>query len=197
MFWPVFGQVERARENQKSFLPPFFSIVKMDDAERWRMPWPLVEVLRSSIRDRTAIWPFYESIESRPYASGRAAKPEERTKRYGWWLVEDSELETDTTLESRFNVFPFWTCERRFVKNKDGSRKEIASYMRAWPFWSRTTEKGVSRQRVLELNPIRHSEGIDRNWSPFWTFWECEDRPNGRTRHSIFWNAASWHSGGK
>ena len=50
-------------------------------------------------------------------------------------------------------------------------------------------------QRALELNPIRHSEGFDRNWAPFWTFWECWDRPDGRTRHSLFWHLITWHTG--
>ena len=76
-------------------------------------------------------------------------------------------------------------------------RKEVASYTRLWPFWSCETKKGLSHHRVLELVPIRHTEGIDRNWAPFWTFWECRDRPDGRTRHSVFWNLITWHTGEK
>ena len=196
MFFPLYGQIRRARESQTLVLPPFFSYVRTDKATRWRLPWPLVDILHSSVRDRISVWPFYETIDGYPYADkGRKEKVEERTRRYGWYLVEDSELESDTTLETRFTVFPFWTSERRYSKGKDGTRTEVASYTRVWPFWSSTTVKGRSRQRVLELNPIRHSEGFDRNWSPFWTFWECWDRKDGRTRHSLFWHLITWHTG--
>ncbi len=196
MFWPFYGQIRRARESQTLVLPPFFSYAETDKATRWRMPWPFVDVLHSSVRDRISVWPFYETIDGYSYAdNGRKEKVEERTRRYGWYLVEDSELESDRTLVTRFTVFPFWTSERRYVKGKDGSRKEVAAYTRVWPFWSSATENGRSRQRALELNLIRHSEGFDRNWSPFWTFWECRDRPDGRTRHSLLWHLITWHTG--
>ncbi len=196
MFWPFYGQIRRMRESQTLVLPPFFSYAKTDGATRWRMPWPFVDVTRSTVRDRISVWPFYESIDGYPYSDpGRKEKVEEHTRRYGWYLVEDMELKSERTLETRFTVFPFWTSERRFSKAKDGTRTEVASYKRLWPFWSSTAEKGRSRQRVLELNPIRHSEGFDRNWSPFWTFWECRDRPDGRTRHSLLWHLITWHTG--
>ena len=195
MGWPLYGQIRRARESQDLLLPPFFSYTRTDSATRWRAPWPLVEVLRSTTRDRVSVWPFWESVRGYPYVSGKERAPEERTWRVGWQLVESTTLTTDRTQEDRFNFFPFWTHETRSSQTKDGVRKEVASYTRLWPFWSCETKKGLSYHRVLELIPIRHVEGIDRNWSPFWTFWECRDRPDGRTRHSIFWNFITWHTG--
>lgn len=194
MFWPLYGQVRRACETQTLFLPPFFSYARTDSMTRWRLPWPFVDIAHSSIRDRISVWPFYESIDGYSYNRGKDEMPEERTRRYGWYLVEDSELETSVSLETRFTVFPFWTSEHRYAKAKDGSRAEVASYKRVWPFWSSETKKGRSRQRALELIPIRHSEGFDRNWSPFWTFWECWDRGDGRTRHALFWHLVTWHT---
>ena len=197
MFWPLYGQIRREREAQDLFLPPFFSYARTDSATRWRVPWPLVEVLRSSARDRTNVWPFWESVHGYPYGSGKERKPEERTWRIGWQLVESMRLESDRTVEERFNLFPFWTCERRYAKGEGGTLKKTSSYTRLWPFWSRETVAGRSRHRALEPIPIRHSEGIDRNWAPFWTFWEARDRPDGRTRHSIFWSLVTWHTGEK
>ena len=197
MFWPIYGQIRRERESQDLLLPPFFSYARTDSATRWRVPWPLVEVLHSSVRDRISVWPLWEWVRSYPYASGKERKPEERTWRIGWQLVESSHLESDRTSEDRFNFFPFWTSESRYAKGKDGTLKETSSYMRVWPFWSCETKGGRSHHRVLELMPIRHTEGIDRNWSPFWTFWESRDRKDGRTRHSIFWSFITWHTGGK
>ena len=104
------------------------------------------------------------------------------------------ELETEKTLETRLNVFPFWTSERRYVKNPDGTRREVSSFTRVWPFWRSETDHGLTRRRVLDLVPIRHAEGLDRNWSPFWTFWSSENVEGGSTDHSLFWNIITWTS---
>ena len=48
----------------------------------------------------------------------------------------------------------------------------MESYTRVWPFWSRLRTPERTHWRVLELNPIRHSAAVERNWAPFWTFYE-------------------------
>lgn len=219
MFWPLYGQIRRARESQTLVLPPFFSYTETDSATRWRLPWPLVEVLRSRIRDRVSVWPFYEGVESYAYTDTAKAVPEENTWRLLWQLVENTELETNTTYEKRFNFFPFFTWERRYRKlgvprrpsahvqtprwifakahdvptGRDGvSLEEVGSYIRIWPFYSSSTENGLTRRRTLDLILIRHSEGFDRNWSPFWSLWESVDYPDGRTRHLFFFNFIPW-----
>ena len=198
MFWPLCGQVERAREEQLLFLPPFFSWTRTPHVRRWRLPWPFVDIELGSRRDRISVWPFYEHLNGYPYSDANAAaadrKPDERTRRYLWLVVEDTELETEETLETRFNFFPFWTSERRYVKKPDGTRREVSSFTRVWPFWRSETEHGFTRRRVLDLVPIRHAEGLDRNWSPFWTFWSSESVEGGTTDHSLFWNIITWTS---
>lgn len=219
MFWPVYGNVSRARERQHLVLPPFFSYTRTPHVLRWRLPWPLVDVELGTKRNRVSVWPFYEYLDgfqypgksaegvrgrvdipppavegperpSEDHSSSRA--PEERTRRYLWMLVEDIELETDTTYESRFNFFPFFTRERRYVKSKDGTRRETASFTRIWPFWRSETENGFTERRVLDLIPVRHSEGFDRNWAAFWTFWTSEGAEGGPTEHSLFWSIIDW-----
>ncbi len=197
MFWPLCGHVDRERESQYLFLPPFFSLVRTPHARRVRAPWPLVDVELGKRRNRVSVWPFYEYLDSFPYADklGEKPPPEERTRRYLWVIVEDMELETESTLETRFNVFPFWTSERRYVKSKDGSRRETSAFTRIWPFWRSETDHGLVRRRVLDLVPIRNAEGLDRNWAPFWTFWTSEGLANGTTSHSLFWNIITWATG--
>lgn len=205
---PFYGEVRRARESQTMILPPFFSYtetfpnpeLQIPNSKRWRLPWPFVDIETSSRRDRISVWPIWEQVRGYSYSS---AKPEEHTWRFGWKLMENTELETDRTFEKRFNFFPFFTWERRWVKNTGNlpvksntghsSRLTLhSSYFRIWPFWSSQTVKGRTRRRTLELMPIRHSEGIERNWTPFWSLWESDDRPDGRTRYSLLWNFISW-----
>ena len=192
----VYGEVRRARESQTMVLPPFFSYTETDAARRWRLPWPFFDWERSAVRDRLSVWPFWEQI--RGYAYGTRAE-EERTWRVGWKLVENTELTTDRTREVRFNFFPFFTWERRWRKagkpqGGEGAEALQASYLRIWPFWSSETVDGRTRSRTLELMPFRHGEGIERNWAPFWSLWEKDERPDGRTRHSLLWNVISWQS---
>ena len=200
MLWPVCGHVSRARETQWLFVPPFFSWTRTPHVRRWRLPWPFVDVELGTLRNRISVWPFYEHLNGFAYAntakdkSDSANKPEERTRRYLWLFAEDMELETGETLETRFSVFPFWTSERRYAKNPDGTRREIASFTRFWPFWRSESNRGLVRRRVLDLVPIRHAEGIDRNWAPFWTFWTSEGVEGGSTDHSLLWNIIKCNS---
>ena len=199
MFWPLYGHVSRARETQHLFLPPFFSWTRTPHVRRWRVPWPLVDVEIGTRRNRTSVWPFYEHLDGFPYTSAEtppdARTPDERTRRYLWLFVEDTELSTETTRETRFNVFPFFTYERRMAREKkSGEWREASSFLRIWPFWRSETDHGLTRRRVLDLVPIRHAEGLDRNWSPFWTFWTSESLRGGSTDHSLLWNIFTWTS---
>lgn len=196
---PFYGEVRRARESQTMVLPPFFSYTETDSARRWRFPWPLFDWESSAVRDRLSVWPFWEQVCG--YAYGKRTE-EERTWRVGWKLVENTELTTDRTRETRFNFFPFFTWERRWRKagkpqvGEDGEVLQ-SSYLRIWPFWSSETVDGRTRSRTLELMPFRHGEGIERNWAPFWSLWERDERPDGRTRHSLLWNFIAWQSEGE
>jgi hypothetical protein len=202
MCWPFYAHIRREREKQQLFLPPFFSYAKTDSSRRWRAPWPFIEVLSSNVRNRISIWPFYESIEGFSYKDAKRKpkdtsplKPEENTTRILWFLFEKTELKTDSTRLKRLNIFPFWTSEIITARNsKTGEFKEVSSYKRLWPFWSKTTKNGLSKERALELSPIRHSEGIERNWAEFWTFWESQEMTEGVFRHSLFWSCFDWYS---
>ncbi|MGN0853583.1 MAG: hypothetical protein ACI4Q3_09435 [Kiritimatiellia bacterium] len=193
MLWPLYAQVRRERESQTMVLPPFFAQAQTDSATRTRILWPLVEILRSRVRDRLSVWPLFETVDGYSYADGKKAQAEEKTWRLGWQLVEHTTLETRTTRETRFNFFPFFTWERRWRKSS-GTDELTSSYLRVWPFWSQAEEQGLKRMRTLDLNPIRHAGGIDRNWAPFWTLWAREDDRPGRTRQFFLFNFLRWQS---
>lgn len=181
MFWPLFGGVEREREKQTLFIPPFFSVAKTyppleagrgDSASgiRVRFPWPFFEYESNEKRDRLCVFPLYERIEDKRRALSDGSVT---TTRFGWRLAEFLPGET--------RVFPFW------VKNSDG-------YLRIWPFYERTAEEeGVASSRILSLFPVRWVDGVERNWAKFWTFYEAEENPVD-TRHSLFWGLIRWRT---
>jgi hypothetical protein len=44
----------------------------------------------------------------------------------------------------------------------------------------------------LELNLIRYSGGVERNWAPFWTLYERTCTPDGTARHDLLWGLIQW-----
>lgn len=169
MLWPLLGRVDREREQQWLFLPPFFSFAETPDGWRGRYPWPLVEIERFAKRARTSVFPFYEHIDNFRYLDG--AKEDEIT-RFGWRLVE--------LLPDETRVFPFW------VSRPDDT------YFRLWPFWeSSVAADGTRYGRFLSLFPIRWVPAVDRNWSKFWTFYERVTH-GGETAHALFWGLFRW-----
>lgn len=170
MVWPFWGSVDRERERQKLFLPPFFSVAETGSGSRWRLPWPFFELERGDRRNRVSVFPFYEHIENFSFADGRT---ENEITRYGWRLVE--------ILPDERRVFPFW------VDNDDG-------YRRVWPFYERIPlGEGAFRSRVLSLFPVRHVPAVERNWSDYWTLYECEETPVEKV-HSLLWGLIEWRT---
>lgn len=181
MIWPICGWVNRQRESQTLFLPPFFSMAMtepvsraadkdVDFARRYRLPWPFIEWESGVKRERVSIFPLYEKVKNRRYSDG---KIESEETRIGWKLVEIMPNET--------RVFPFW------ASNADG-------YLRIWPFFERSPlSAGIFRSRFLALFPIRHVPGVERNWAKFWTFYEREDNKY-YTDHSLLWGLIEWRT---
>lgn len=181
MFWPLYGQVRRERESQDLFLPPLFSYAEVrrrgwegEPGVRIRCPWPFFELESSPQRERISVWPFYEKVTDNAYDRRDGREIASTVTRFGWKLVELYDDET--------RVFPFW------ASRKDGS------YLRVWPFWESAVDGGgIRRSRFLSLFPVRWVPAIDRNWSKFWTFYECESYPLGAD-HSLFWGIVRWHT---
>ena len=169
MIWPLYGAVERERERQVLALPPFFSWAKTPQTWRLRCPWPLVDIELGPKRDRWSVWPLVEHSVQKRYSDGGA---DDDIWRFGWQLVEKT--------RSRLNIFPFFTKEPNFL--------------RVWPFWSRQTEEGREKVKVLDLIPIRNADGFARNWEPFWSLYSSEDLPDGRVRRKFLFNIFWWTS---
>ena len=195
MVWPLCARVCRERESQFMILPPFFGWARTPYAERLRAPWPFFERYRSHYKDSWHFWPFYYASDLRPQDASlkledkpeKEEEPDVTTRHYVWWLITDEETKSSKRRSESFRVFPFWTSEKTYARNPDGTETEIGSYRRLWPFWSSETDRGVNRQRALELCPIRHAPAIDRNIAPFWTLWDSEDKDNGARVHSWLW----------
>ena len=177
MFWPLWASIERERESQWMFVPPFFGYAKTPFGSRIRAPWPFFELERTTAKRRISVFPLFEDVRLKRYSNGSS---ERGATRFGWKLVELYRGEDGRIEETR--VFPFWTSG--------------GSIFRVWPFWSSEKEDAageVVHTRVLELFPIRWVDAIDRNWAPYWTFYESRSNPIC-TDHSLFWGIIKWRT---
>ena len=177
MFWPLWASIERERESQWMFVPPFFGYAKTPFGSRIRAPWPFFELERTTAKRRISVFPLFEDVRLNRYSDGSS---ERGATRFGWKLVELYRGEDGRIEETR--VFPFWTSG--------------GSIFRVWPFWSSEKEDAageVVHTRVLELFPIRWVDAIDRNWAPYWTFYESRSNPIC-TDHSLFWGIIKWRT---
>lgn len=186
MLFPLCGQVDRAKEQQWLFLPPFFSHAKTDSAERWRMPWPFYESVTTASAKKRSFWPVY----------GSGQDGDDRRWYAAWPLIEDFTLTAKGRRTERSRFFPFYVGETVSEKDSSGTWQEMESYTRVWPLFSRAGDASGERMRVLELSLIRYSGGIERNWAPFWTVYERTER-GGDVSHDALWGLFQCRQAGR
>jgi len=176
MLFPIAGQVSREREQQWLALPPFISHALTDTTERWRVPWPFVQLEKTADERSRTFWPFYSDrlSDDRRYFSA------------GWFLYSRDNAKRPNGRVERMRIFPFYVNESTYAKDPDGIEYEKENYLRVWPLFTRVRTPRISHFRTLELNPIRYSEGIERNWAPFWTFYERSSL-DGEVEHDALW----------
>ncbi len=176
MLFPLCGRVKREKEQQTLILPPFFSWAETDSGERWRLPWPFIETVTSPSVRKRSFWPVYGSVD----------RDDERRWYAAWPLIEHFNLVSRGGRTERSRFFPFYVDEKVYRKDREGVERIAESYRRVWPLYARETKNGESHSRALEFSLIRYSGGIERNWSPFWTFYERIEEKE-EIRHDALW----------
>lgn len=186
MLWPLAGSVCRSNEQQRLFLPPFFSWSRTDEAYRLRCPWPLFEREKSPTADRLSIFPLY----------GNTKRGSTRKRYWLWPFFTDLNSDADGIETERFQFFPFYTEQSR-VRKTDKGKKPMDSFLRVWPFFSKETRAdGSSSLRALDLMPVRFAAGVDRNWAPFWTLFSRTER-DGIASYDLLWGLIRFTTGAK
>ena len=183
MLFPLCGGVDRKKEHQWLFIPPFFSHATTDSAERWRMPWPFIETVTSKAARKVSVWPLYGDVGS-----------EDEKRWYGAWpLIESFELRTKSRRTERSRFFPFYVGETVYERDASGTERVKESYTRLWPLFSKESDRHGSRLRAFEWSLIRYSGGIERNWAPFWTVYERVERED-EIEHDALWGVLQYRS---
>jgi len=188
LLFPLYGEVNRSNETQRLVLPPFFSYARTDSSERWRMPWPFCQTHETWATATTkpslkrSYWPFYGDVTGEGDRRWYAA----------WPLMWHASSESKNRRAERTRFFPFYAHETVCKTDKSGTEYEAERYTRFWPFYAREQTPERMRLRALELNLIRYSGGVERNWAPFWTLYERTCTPDGTARHDLLWGLIQW-----
>lgn len=188
MLWPIYSRINTNTEQGFGLLPPFFSVTTTTSgAFRLQAPWPLFERYTDPKESTWKLWRFWGITN--------------RGSRHFWWflypIVRHSEQSTESQLVRRSYFWPFYSNEKTIVHKVDGTSEEESSYFRIWPFYSSVHDghTGFRRRRALELMPFRDFPTIERNWSPFWTFYTATQQPGEKTvLHELFWGLIWWHT---
>jgi hypothetical protein len=140
------------------------------------MPWPFVKIDDSDTERKRIFWPFYGQAlgEDRTYYSG------------GWILFTYEDMRLKGQRFERTRLFPFYAHETTYKNDSNGKEMERDNYLRLWPFFTWQRTPNYSHLRTLELNPIRYAGGIERNWAPFWTFYERSETAE-EIEHDALW----------
>lgn len=187
MLWPLMSRVNTDTEQGYGFIPPFFSYTKTaSGAVAYKCPWPLFERYRDPKESTWRSWRFWGITH--------------RGTRDAWWflypIMRHHRQRTPNVRKSYTHFWPFYTNESVYDVGRDGSTRVESSYFRIWPFWSsRYDEDEGWSGRALELFPFRDFPVVERNLTPFWTFYSSHQKPGERVvEHELFWGLISWET---
>jgi hypothetical protein len=164
-----------------SVLWPFFSWIedRGKKYDEWQGPWPFVIFTRGAGKTTSRVWPLFSRSHNKTLESDS----------YLWPVYRYHRIHSDPLDEQRTRIL-FYLYEDTVEKNTQTGKEKRRVDM--WPFftWHRDFN-GNSRLQILALiEPVvPNNRGIERDWSPLWSFWRSENNPQtGDHSQSLLWN---------
>lgn len=175
---PIYGQIKTEKAKTYWALAPFFRYMTSDTQWIVHAPWPFIQLADGTMYKRI-VWPLYGKKHLGT-----------QTKEYCFWpLFWNNQTEYANHIQHRRYALPFVAYRSEVITKPTEKYKvgDVSSrYWKIWPLvsWERDGDK--SRFRTLELWPLRHTPGIERNWAPWWTLYRRENDA-GTVSHHLLW----------
>jgi hypothetical protein len=178
---PFYAQLRSPLRDSTSVLWPFFC--RIDERGKkyheWQGPWPFVIFTRGEGKTTSRVWPLFSQSHNATIESDS----------YLWPFYKFHRLHADPLDQQRTRVM-FYLYENTVEKNtQTGAQKQRVDM---WPFftWHRDFNGNSRLQLLALLEPVLPgNRGIERNWSPLWSFWRSENNPKtGASSQSLLWN---------
>ena len=178
---PLYVYSRSAQRDSTSVLWPFFTW--LDNREKkyheWDGPWPFVIFARGEGKTTSRVWPLFSESHNAVTESDS----------YCWPIWQYHRFHADALDQRRTQVL-FYLYSRLAEKNTATGREKVRLEM--WPFfeWHRDFAGSEKLQVLALLEPfVPDNRGIERNWSPLWSFWRAEDNAKtGASSRSLLWN---------
>jgi len=158
------------------FITPFFFHQRVDDPsfDKWRVPWPIVTLVRSERARETEVFPLFRVRE------------EEQKKRLAiLWPLYKYEWDIMTAEEE--------TAHRFLLVNKHRIVKELATGKEAldtniWPLFDyRRGFEGEKSFYIFSLLPSFHDDALERNIYPLLWVYRYTRSAQGATLSDLLW----------
>jgi hypothetical protein len=178
---PFYASSRSPQRDATSVLWPVFTWI--DDREKkyheWQGPWPFVIFSHGEGKTTARVWPLFSQ-------SHNAIKESDS---YFWPLYTFHRTQVEPLDQQRTRVL-FYLYSRLTEKNTGTGAEKARLDM--WPFftWHHDFNGNERLQVLAPLEPaVPDNPGIERNWSPLWSFWRAEDNPkSGAASRSLLWN---------
>jgi len=178
---PLYVYSRSPQRDSTSVLWPFLTWVD-DRAKKyheWQGPWPIVIFTRGEGKTTSRVFPIFSQ-------SHNAIKEGDS---YLWPIYTFKRTHSDP-LDMRRTRVVFFLYDDTVEKNtQTGGYKRRVDM---WPFfiWHRDFNGNERLQVIAPLEPaVPDNAGIERNWSPLWSFWRAENNlKTGAASQSLLWN---------
>lgn len=178
--FPFYLSVESPDKVSRSLLWPFFHYRRDNrkGVEEWDLPWPLVRISHGEEREGRRFLPFYADERSNGF----------RKRSFLWPIYRIEELHSPMIDRRRDRVLFFLFS--RLQENKREALPASKHRIDFWPLFSFQRKDGMAHFHTLSLlEPFfPENQGIQRNWSPLWRFYQARWDDQGNAVSSFLWN---------
>lgn len=180
MLFPFYGHAKTECSETWMFLPPFFRHSTGKAGTENIYLWPFIQTRTSKEEDKLYVWPLY----------GRRTTERENRRFWLWPLIWNRTETRSDRFVNRVSVFPVFHSENTRLKKKD--EPVVDRYVSIWPLGSyERIREDYKRVRFPDLWPFRNTAPIERNLTPWWTFYKYERTPVGR-ENEFLWGLIHW-----
>jgi len=178
---PFYSQMRSPKRNSTSVLWPFFTWTndRGKKYREWDSPWPLIVFARGEGKTTTRVWPLFSRAHDDVFESDF----------FLWPFYKYNRIHSGALDQRRTRIL-FYLFSNQTEKNTDtGKAKRRVDF---WPLFTYHRDFNGNNwlQILTPLEPILpDNRGIERNWSPLWSFWRSENNlKSGASSQSLFWN---------
>jgi hypothetical protein len=178
---PFYVESRSPKRDSTSMLWPLFMWIndRGKKYREWQGPWPFVIFTHGEGKTTSRVWPLFSRSHNDEYESDS----------YLWPIYQFHRLHADPLDHQNTRVAFYLYVNVKEKNTETGAEKQRVDM---WPFftWHRDFS-GNSRLQIPALfEPVLPgNRGVERNWSPLWSFWRAENNmETGANSQSLLWN---------